>query len=76
MSNKAKNTSNLAEHVLTVRVYYNDVSEDKIQESLNVLKEEKVFMSGFFKFILEHPDFVKECTKKIPNLRRYRKGVY
>lgn len=68
-------SNNLAKYKLYFCTYYNDDTKDVIEESLKILDEENIYMSGFMKFILENPDFVRKCAKKVPKLRKYRKNI-
>lgn len=76
MPTKRINKSNDADYCATFKMYYSENNRPLIEESLQIIKDEKVFMSGFIKFILEHPDFVKKLCDKIPERRMYRKGIF
>lgn len=76
MPAKRINKANNADYCVTFKMYYSNNNKPLIEESLQILKDENVFMSGFIKFILEHPDFVKRLCDKIPEKKLYRKGIF
>lgn len=79
MAAKAKRlnlANNDAKYRMVVNIYYDEDNADLIEESLDTIEEKNVFLSGFFKFILENPDFVYKLCDKVPKARKYRKGIF
>lgn len=57
----------------TFTIYYND--PDLIDNAKEKLKNNNIFFSGLFRYILENEDVLDAIIEQIPEDKSYKKGI-